>query len=501
MGKLNKKQTVNEKILSRPDVTLNKEGGIAFRPDAKVELVLRVVNSLVSEKGFYASGEELDSELRNAIGSVAQTDPVFILKLALYARKQMYLRTVPMVLMGEYAMQGIKTVPDSRKYVSSTISRADELTELAAYYFAMNKNPALKGKLPHVLKHGIADAFTKFDEYQFAKYNRDGELTIRDVMFLTHPKPKDEKQAAVFKAIADQTLKSPDTWEVVISTQGSTKENWEKILPKMGYMALLRNLRNLLEKKVNMEPVIKTLTDPVAVSKSKQFPYRFASAYKEIDRLPGSTKILDAISTAADLSVANVPEFTGKTFVTCDTSGSMSSTASSKSKMTLKEIGCLFGAIVNSKSPDAVVSVFATDHVPVNISRRDSLLTNMEKMLRQNTNGYGTNGYKVMNWLVDNKVFVDRIVLFSDMQCYDTSNRRADSASIYAGLLKYRQSVNPKVFVYSFDLSSYATTQIPKDDERVFIGGGFSDKILNFIPMFERSRADMLAEIESITPS
>lgn len=498
MGKLNQKIGIGKKIMSRPDVTLNKEGGIAFRPEAKVELMLRTVSSLISEGGFYESGEGLDGDLRNTIRSVAAKDPEFILKLALYARKQMYLRTVPMVLMGEYAMLKGKTVSNSRRYVSETISRADELTELAAYYFA-NANPELKGKLPHVLKHGIADAFNKFNAYQFAKYNREGELTLRDVMFLTHPKPKNEEQAAIFKAIADQTLEPPETWEVLISTKGSTRENWEAIVPKMGYMALLRNLRNLIAKKVDMAPVIRKLTDPIEVAKSKQFPYRFYSAYKEIDRVPGSTKVLDAISVAADLSVVNVPVFEGRTFVTCDISGSMSTTVSDRSKMTLKDAGCLFGAIVNSKSADSVVSVFATDHIPVNISRRDSLISNTEKLLRQDTNGCGTNAYKVMDWLIDNKVFVDRIILFSDMQCYNSTrgNIRSDS-NVYSGFIDYRKKVNPKVFMYSFDLASYATTQIPKDTPRVFIGGGFSDKILNLIPMFERSQVDMLAEIESI---
>jgi hypothetical protein len=171
--------------------------------------------------------------------------------------------------------------------------------------------------------------------------------------------------------------------------------------------------------------------------------------------------------------------------------------------MQMREIGCLFGAIMHKKSEDSVVSVFATDHVPVSLSSRDSIFTNMNKMLRQDTHGCSTDAYKVMNWLNDNKVFVDRIVLFSDMQCYSSdakSSYRCNSAdNIYAGLVKYRQTVNPNVFVYSFDLANYGTTQFPQDDCRVCLAGGFSDKILSFIPMFERSRADMLAEIESIS--
>lgn len=504
MGKLNQKASIGKKILSRPDVTLNEEGGIAFRPTAKTELMLRTVSSLISEDGFYKSGKDLDQDLRNLISGIAFTEPEFILKLALYARTQMYLRTAPVVLAGEFALSaGRGKVPNARKYLAATIQRADEITELIAYVMAQNKTRnAYKGKIPQIVKHAVADAFEKFDAYQLAKYNRDGEVTLRDALFMSHAKATD-KNAEALDALVKGTLAPPETWEVMISTQGSTKENWEKIAPKMGYMALLRNLRNFLDKGVNMAPVLKKIADPREVAKSKQFPYRFVSAYKELEGRSDAGKTLDALADAVELSVQNIPVFTGKTFVTCDTSGSMTSTVSSKSKMQMREIGCLFGAIMHKKSEDSVVSVFATDHVPVSLSSRDSIFTNMNKMLRQDTHGCSTDAYKVMNWLNDNKVFVDRIVLFSDMQCYSSdakSSYRCNSAdNIYAGLVKYRQTVNPNVFVYSFDLANYGTTQFPQDDCRVCLAGGFSDKILSFIPMFERSRADMLAEIESIS--
>ena len=504
MGKLNKKASIGEKILSRSDVTLNEEGGIAFRPDAKMELVLRTVSSLIGEDGFYKSGSDLDADLRAAIHSVAQTEPEFILKLALYARTHMYLRTAPVVLMGEYAMSAGKgTVPNARKYLTATIQRADEITELMAYVMAQNASRhAFKGKIPQIVKRAVADAFGKFDAYQLAKYNRDGAVTLRDALFLSHAKAT-PKNAEALDALVKGTLAPADTWEVMISAQGSTKENWEKILPKMGYMALLRNLRNLLDKGVDMAPALKRLTDPKEVAKSKQFPYRFVSAYKELEDKPNSGKVLAALSDAVDLSVQNVPEFSGRTFVTCDISGSMDHTVSGKSKIRMNEIGCLFGAIMHKKSADSVVSVFATDHVPISLNPRDSLFTNMKKMLRQDTHGCGTDAYKVMNYLVDNKVFVDRIVLFSDMQCYsgDAKYQYRINAedNIYAGLTRYRQIVNPNVFVYSFDLAHYGTTQFPQNDPRICLAGGFSDKILNFIPMFERSRADMLAEINSIS--
>jgi len=279
-----------------------------------------------------------------------------------------------------------------------------------------------------------------------------------------------------------------------------------KVKQVKNYMAILRNLRNILDKNVSpkhLEMVCESIRDPVAVAKSKQFPYRFVSAYKELEHEAKASKVLAALSDAVELSVQNIPEFSGKTFVTCDISGSMSSTPSARSKISMKEIGCLFGAIMQKKAADSVVSVFATDHVPISLNSRDSMFTNVRKMLMTDVHGYGTEAYKVMEWLNKNKVFVDRIVVFSDMQCYTTTDGSHFSTheNLYSGLIKYRQTVNKNVFVYSFDLSEYGEVQFPKDDGRVCQIGGWSDKVLSFIPMFERSRIDMLAEIESVTVS
>lgn len=509
MTKLNtKKKSIGEKILSHPDITLNEEGGIAFKAsDVKTDLVVRTISSLISENGFYKSGRALDNELLRSIHNVVEVDPAFILKLAKYARKELYLRTAPVVLMGEFALSGKSaSIPGAYHAISDTIGRADEITELLSYVIEQNsKRNIYKGKVPIVIKKGIAEAFNKFDAYNFAKYSAKGKsVSLRDALFITHPKPRDETQEKIFADIANNTLTPPDTWEVIISSEGSTKDAWEKALPHMGFMAVLRNCRNLLHKGVDINPIAEIISDPEQVRKSKQFPYRFLSAYKELENEPGSTKLLGALSDAIEISVENIPEFVGKTFVTCDTSGSMDQHVSEKSKMTLKEIGCLFGAMVNKKSNDAITSVFATDHVPVSLNPRDSLFTSMKKMFNTNTNGCGTEAWKVMEYLNNNKIFVDRIILFSDMQCYDTGGSYGGfgfsrgTRSFYEGLMKYRQSVNKNVFVYSFDLAHYGTLQIPQTDKKTCIAGGFSDKVLNFIPMFEESNKDMLRKIEEI---
>lgn len=491
--KFNTKKSESDRLRARPDFCPNEEGGIAFRPDMKTELMLRTVSSLVSEDGFYKKGSVLDSKLRDTIHAVAREDPEFILKLALYARSQMHLRSVPIVLMGEFAISAGKgNVENASRYIAETIQRPDEITELIAYVQAQNKY--YKGKMPMMIKKGVRQAFGKFDAYQLAKYRTVREITLRDAMFMTHPKPTTDMQAKTYADLAAGTLASADTWEHAISTEGSTKEAWENIIPKMGYMALLRNLRNFLDKGVDIQPVLGKIANPAAVMKSKQFPFRFWSAYKEVKGRSDSGNVLDALSDAADVSVQNVPKFPGVTFVTCDVSGSMFSPISNKSTVQRSEIGCMFGAMVHAMSENAITSVFGLDHKVVSLSRRDSLFTNTGKLLETDV-GHATNAHLAIDYLIKNKKKVDRIIIFSDMQCYGSHGWEG---SVAESIRRYRHTINKDVYVYSFDLANYGTTQIPKGDPRTFLAGGFSDQVLQFIPFFESSKEDMLSEIENI---
>src|SRR5262249_14486978 len=122
------------------------------------------------------------------------------------------------------------------------IQRADELTEFVAIYWSDGRVPLSKK-----VKLGLAAAFGKFDEYALAKYDRPGPIKLRDVLFLTHAKPRDEAQAALWKRLVDGELTTPDTWEVALSAGGDKRSAWERLLSerKLGALALIRNLRNM----------------------------------------------------------------------------------------------------------------------------------------------------------------------------------------------------------------------------------------------------------------
>lgn len=360
MAKFNEVPSIAKELYERPGATTNYEGALAFKLDPLMELYIKAASCLVGEPKYYTDAKDSDSELMKSIREVAKIDPEFILKLAVYCREKLYMRSVPLVLLAEFANNPnvVGKVPGARKYVTRCIQRADEITELLSYQFVRNKavpekrltkspNNRRADKqtvLPNMLKNGIREAFNKFDAYQFGKYNRqDASVKFRDALFMTCPKAKNPEQQIIFNKIAEGTLESPETWEVMRSTG---KMTWHDVINNIfykggrvnNYMAILRNLRNCLQDdSVTAEDVkllCKMLSDKNAVLYSKQLPFRFLAAYRTIHDASNASftpigtlytgSVLDAIEVAASYGAENYPKLSGtSTLIACDVSSSM----------------------------------------------------------------------------------------------------------------------------------------------------------------------------------
>lgn len=197
----------------------------------KVNLYTQVASCLVNEDKFYESGKNANKNLLESIKKVDDTE--WILKLATYARNELHLRTVPLVLTSEIALDSNRNKDfGARKYVNAVVQRPDEIPELLAY----NKQRCAelgRDKLPQMILKGLTPVWSKFGRYHIAKYRKDdSKFTLRDAMFLTHPMPSDELETT-YNELANKTLKldeSTETWESYISEHGSTRENWEHII-------------------------------------------------------------------------------------------------------------------------------------------------------------------------------------------------------------------------------------------------------------------------------
>ena len=518
MVKLNTKTAVTLQSLDPENVTLNEEAEVAWKLPAKDRLIERVLGAFWSEDTFYKSGDKIAAEIVKDIREVATVNPKFILQLAAYARNEIYLRTTPQVLLVE-AANIEKCKPFIREYTPKIVKRADELSGVIAYQLSVHGKP-----IPNALKKGLAAAFATFDEYQLNKYDSDkGAVSLGDVLNLIYRKegyPVSKamrnylvndvvdadalpKIAALKQLLAKNTLDEEAkalvnggavTWESFISKFGSSKETWELIAPKMGYMALLRNLRNFDQKGVNLDPILARITDEDAVKKSKQLPYRFYSAYKEIE----NQSILRAIAKAFELSISNVT-LGGSTAVLVDLSGSMTgAVVSAKSKTTNAEVAAVLGAIVTKKAKESVVIGFGETARVIRVNPDDTMITNIEKIVRTNV-GHSTNAGLAFKILTDNKIKVDRIVLVSDMQCYNTEKSQSKvgifgttypwytDSFVNEEWKNYLAQVNRDAYLYSLDVSSYGTRQTPNKSKNVILVNGWSDKIVDYMNIVENN--------------
>lgn len=313
------------------------EGGRAAMINSEQELRRSVLACLLWEDSFYEKGSTTAKRIYDLVHKVK---PELVHRLAVQARTEYKLRHVPLYLC---ALR-----PDAET-IYQVVNRADELAELLAMFWKDGKKP-----IPHQMKRGLAKAFTKFDRYQLSKYNRDNAIKLRDVMFMVHPKPLNAEQAVDWKELVEGKLESPDTWEVSLSSGANKRETFERLLreKKLGALALLRNLRNMVQADVDASLVRQALSE---IKTDRVLPFRFLAATRHAPRFEPE------LDKAMIKSVESLPYLTGTTVVLVDVSGSMGAALSSKSDMTRMDAAAALASII--RGDDVRVFTFSAGNV------------------------------------------------------------------------------------------------------------------------------------------
>ncbi len=312
--------------LARPPV-LTHEGGPAY-PHLTAEQQLRrsVLACLLWEREFYDDGQKIAER----IGHYAAQVPASVLAaLAIEARTVFHLRHVPLLLLTLLARRGRGSGIVSET-IAATIQRADELTEFLCVYADGNGVPPnkVKSKLSAQVKKGLAEAFHRFDEYNLQKYNRDGAIKLRDVLFMVHPRPANPDQEAMWKRLASKELATPATWEVALAGGADKKETFERLIREggLGYFALLRNLRNMQQAGCD-EKLVLDAVRARGHGADKVLPFRYIAAARAVPQWEA------AIDEALCACIEELPALPGRTVVLVDISGSMDSALSAKSDL------------------------------------------------------------------------------------------------------------------------------------------------------------------------
>jgi hypothetical protein len=331
-----------------------KEGAPAARMTAMQALRRSVCSSFLWEDNFYEDGQSVADRVLSLSQDVPAED---LAALAVELRTEAKLRHMPLLLTSALAKRGAGAgvVADT---VAAVVRRPDEMGELLAIHANLNGvgPDRLKSVIPAQMKKGLARAFTKFDAYQLAKYNRDGAIRLRDVMFLAHPRPVDGAQEALWAKLIDGTLEAPDTWEVGLSSGDDKRETFTRLLKegKLGYMALLRNLRGMLEAGVD-EALVR---DAILARKGagNVLPFRFTAAARACPRMEG------ALDEALCERILEMPRLSGRTLVLVDVSYSMRAQLSRRSDLTRMDAAATLASVIHG---DLRVFTFSMKNVEV----------------------------------------------------------------------------------------------------------------------------------------
>lgn len=474
---------------SDPD-TLNLATGQAHTMSPKLEFASALMTTFTTDTFYKSTGDQV-----TRIAELTQKleDPLFAAKAAVYTRKQNGLRSVSHIVAGELSRRvDVKGAPWLRSFYRKVVQRPDDITETLAYLKG-NGNTELR-KLSNAMKRGFGEALSSFDAYQLAKYLRsDRDPNLIDAVNLIHP-----KSTPALAALMTGTLKPAETWETKLTQAGqqAAKEGlsdhektelkgqaWGELLAqrKLGYLACLRNLRNIAEQAPEaLSLALDFLTDARQVEKSMVLPFQIFTAATVLANTKADTSaVKKALEKAMELSLKNVPAFDGETLIAVDVSGSMNGRPI--------RIASLFAAVLFKSQDKADVMLFDTKVQHLRLHPNDSL-TSLTQAIEKAATGGGTDFHIIFQ---SAKKAYDRIIILSDMQAWVGNHTPAADLVAY----KRKFKVDPRIF--SFDLNGHGTLQFP--ESKVFALAGFTDAVLGTMKNLEKDPLALVHEIEAIT--
>jgi len=431
--------------------------------------------------------------IESAIDEALEHDAEATLKEAARLRNGEHIRTTPQVILVRAANhKALKGTGLVRKYAPQIVKRADEPAVGLAYQMYRYGKP-----IPNALKKAWRDALQRFDEYALAKYRQDERAAKTvDVVNLVHPKSK-----ACDKLAKGEAKSTGRTWEAIVSARGSNRTAWKKAMGVMGHMAMLRNVRNMLDAGIKADEIIAPLL--AGAKDGKQLPFRYFSAYKAVeDKAPGA--LLDAIEKCLMTSLGELPRFKGRVMALADNSGSAQGTATSAmGTMKVSTIGNLTGVLAGMRADEGHLGVFGDNLETFAVRQGASIFDQLKRAEELAKNiGQGTeNGI----WLFFDRALRkmehwDSIFVMSDMQAghgglygtnpgqyreygWGSGGRYIDVAKLVS---TYRKRVNPNVKVFLVQIAGYKDTLVPEFYDRTYILGGWGEGLLRFAAEMEK---------------
>lgn len=490
------KYNTSRKLTSVPD-SVNAAGGKAYTLDPKQELAELLLSSNIA-KMAYKNEDEVVKTLETLVGKV---DPLFAAKAAVYTRHVEGKRTSSQLVASFLASKAAGQLW-AKDFYEAIVKRPDDMLEIVAHYFRDGRKP-----IPNAMKKGFANAFGKFTAYHLAKYKKTGSaISLKDLTCLVHPTPK-AKNGEALKMLVEGTLRSTQTWEAKLSEAGQLEEGedesvkeekkaevWKEMVSEksLGYLALLRNLRNMLLGNLEVETVnniCTQLTDKAEIKKSLVYPTQIYIACTQIFEMANSMigsasirKVLAALDEALEISVDNVPDMEGSV-VLVDQSGSMKQPLSDGGTASVHDVAHVFAAALMKKSNVDVIC-FSDRAYLFKYSPKSSIMDLVSQLNSGFLNG-GTSLHAAFEMIKATRY--KRMIILSDMQVWSG----ASGGELFKGL-------GYAPYLYSVNLQSHGSATFDPKNRKVAMVAGWSSEVFNLMKNFEIDPKVLINTIEAI---
>lgn len=473
----------NETKKRRGPDTVTFEGATAYEKTLDVDWLNNLFSNFV-EDGYYESAEDrLARYVDLTKKMIDKYGPEFVARATFFARNELGMRSISHVTA---AILNGYSFDRKRNFYANLMARPDDVSEIFSILDSWGQ------KRSHALVRGASDYVSHLSAYQIDKYSmKTKNWSMLDVINVTHPKSE------VVDRFYNGTLQKAGTWEQVISaskTDEERNEAWKSLVENhdLGYMALIRNLNNILDSGVDtgwiIDNLVPQLTDREKILRSKVFPYRIYVAYKNLT--VNNIEVVSALAKAFELSCVNAPVFDGDSLVILDVSGSMCSPISDKSRVEIKEACACYAAILYMRGNMDFVK-FGSYAKRCEYNKLDNVFDVIARMCYNDELGCGTNISSALDQIDRH---YDRIFIFSDMQvmdssCYDwwwvdPKDRRDQVSVLHKCFEKFGKSR-----VYSFDLGNYKVSPFNIGAGDIMYLSALSEKVFGLLKLVEDNRS------------
>lgn len=494
--------------------TLNKAGGKAYSLSTHIALAKYACSGTFNDC-YQANAEE---QLDKVLAMCNDSDPEFIAKLAVYARQLGHMKDVPAFLVAYLAKENIELC----KRVFDRV--IDDPKMLRNFVQVLRSGVVGRKSLGTAPKKLVQGFLNKLTDEQLFKADVGNNPSLPDIIKMMHPKPESKEREALYayligkepkKADSDkdhllplvrefeaykkgESLEIPNVPFQMLTALPLSKADWSKIAERATFRQTRINLNTferhgVFENPAMVDLIARRLSDPNEVRKSRTLPYQLFTTFMNVNV---DQKIKNALQSAVEVALENVPSIDGDLYIALDTSGSMREPVTgNRGSVTTKtryiDVAALFAAGIVRKNKNATILPFdtAVNAKAVEINPFDSIMTNAQKLA--SINGGGTDCSVALAYLNERKAKASGVIYISDNESwryYAGKKYHSRNGGKGTGMMEEWEIFskrNPGSKLVNIDISPSDTSQISNKPNTLLVGG-FSDMVFDIVAGYMR---------------